>query len=68
MSGPKVGAQRECPPAGFNLFLSEFMYLSKRFYLLEIVLNDADDGKGEQLRAGKPRKEDEELVNQSSCS
>ena len=68
MSGPKVGAQRECPPAGFNSFLSEIIYLSKRFYLLEIVLNDADDGKGEQLRAGKPRKEDEELVNQSSCS
>ena len=32
------------------------------FNLLEIVLNDADEGKGEQLRAGKPRKEDEELV------
>ena len=35
---------KECPPAGGN----------------QIVLNDADEGKGEQLRAGKPRKEEDE--------
>ena len=28
----------------------------------KIVLNEADEGKGEQLRAGKPRKEEDEEV------
>jgi len=42
--GSRSEKLKECPPAGGN----------------QIVLNDADEGKGEQLRAGKPRKEEDE--------
>ena len=57
--GPVMGAQRECPPTGFtNIFFIIFNF-NLLFKGNQIVLNEAHVGKGEQLRAGKPRKEDD---------
>ena len=56
--GPVMGAQRECPPTGFITIFVIFNF-NLSFKGNQIVLNEAHVGKGEQLRAGKPRKEDD---------
>ena len=57
--GPTQGAQHECPPTGAMTQPYMFCWIYHSFKGNQIVLNEAHVGKGEQLRAGKPRKEDD---------
>ena len=62
-----MGAQQECPPTGITSIFFAFLELSNHsFEGNQIVLNEAHVGKGEQLRAGKPRKEDDIEVTEQS--
>ena len=57
--GPGLGAQHECPPTGLYDLSLNFVLNLIFFQGNQIVLNEANVGKGEELRAGKPRREDD---------